>query len=145
MSRELEKAKEAEIIRIKADLIIQHQHQITKGMNVFTVHSYETDKEEVIQLDRLLSPLDNAKQFYKKYKKTKTSINHLSEQIKNTLSEIQYFELLMVQIETASGFGLLSSRSRNPARRWTSRASFARARVAVSASKAVGWRPWVAG
>lgn len=102
LSRELEKAKEAEIIRIKADLIIQHQHQITKGMNVFTVHSYETDRDETIQLDRLLSPLENAKQFYKKYKKTKTSINHLNEQIINTVSEIQYFELLMVQIETAS-------------------------------------------
>lgn len=102
LSRELEKAKESEFIRIKADLIIQHQNELNKGMNEFTVFSYETNKDESIQLDRLLTPLENAKQYYKRYKKTKTSINHLHEQITHTIAEIQYFELLMVQIETAS-------------------------------------------
>jgi len=102
LSRELEKTKDAEILRIRGNMIIEHQNQLIKGMNEFEAYSYETNKNEMIHLDRLLTPIENAKQMYRKYKKTKTSIKHLEEQLVNTQSEIQYFELLMVQIESAS-------------------------------------------
>lgn len=102
LTNELSKAKESEIYRIKADLIIQHQNQIEKGMASFETYSYETEVIETILLDRLLSPIENAKQYYKKYKKIKSSIQHLEAQIENTSAEINYFELLILQIESAS-------------------------------------------
>ena len=102
LTSDLNKAKESEIYRIKADLIIQNQNQIEKGMASFETFCYETDKNEVISLDRLLSPIENAKQYYKKYKKIKSSIQHLETQIEITSEEIRYFELLIVQIESAS-------------------------------------------
>jgi predicted ribosome quality control (RQC) complex YloA/Tae2 family protein len=102
LTQELEKAKNNENFRIKGDLIIANQHEMSKGMNEFQAFSYETGTEVKISLDRLSSPMENAQAYYKKYKKTKSSINHLIVQIKNTEDEINYFELLLIQIETAS-------------------------------------------
>jgi len=102
LTQELEKAKNNENFRIKGDLIIANQHEMSKGMNEFQAFSYETGTDVKISLDRLSTPMENAQAYYKKYKKTKSSINHLIVQIKNTEDEINYFELLLIQIETAS-------------------------------------------
>jgi len=102
LTQELEKAKNNENFRIKGDLIIANQHEMSKGMNEFQAFSYETGTDVKISLDRLSTPMENAQAYYKKYKKTKSSINHLIIQIKNTEDEINYFELLLIQIETAS-------------------------------------------
>lgn len=102
LTQELEKARNNENFRIKGDLIITNQHDLIKGMNEFQAFSYETGTEVKISLDRLSTPMENAQAYYKKYKKTKSSINHLIIQIKNTEDEINYFELLLIQIETAS-------------------------------------------
>lgn len=102
LTKDLDKAQESEILRIKGDLIIQNQFSIQKGMSTYETYCYETEKNEVITLDRLSTPIENAKQYYRKYKKTKLSVTHLEQQIINTKEEIRYFELLMVQIESAS-------------------------------------------
>lgn len=102
LTKDLEKAQESEILRIKGDLIIQNQFSIQKGLSSYETYCYETQKNEIITLDRLATPIENAKQYYRKYKKTKLSVTHLEQQIIFTKEEIRYFELLMVQIESAS-------------------------------------------
>jgi len=102
LTTELEQTKKADNYRMKGDLIIANQHEIQKGMDHFEAFNYETNKTETIQIDRLLSPIENAQASYRKYKKTKNSIIHLHAQIANTEAEIRYFELLLIQIESAS-------------------------------------------
>jgi len=102
LTSELEQTKKADNYRMKGDIIIANQHEIQKGMDRFEAFNYETGKMEVLSLDRLLTPIENAQASYKKYKKTKNSITHLTAQIENTHSEIRYFELMLIQIETAS-------------------------------------------
>ncbi|MBU1144826.1 MAG: NFACT family protein [Firmicutes bacterium] len=99
---ELESAKNSEAFRMKGALIIQNQHSFKKGDASFKTFNYETNEELIIELDRLLSPIQNANHYFKKYKKSKTAIHYIEKQIQLTIKQINYFDLLTSQIETAS-------------------------------------------
>mgnify|MGYP002399236346 CR=1 FL=1 len=102
LSGDLSSALQADIYRIKGDLILQFQNDINKGQSNFKTFSYELDQEVEIALDPLLTPVRNAGQYYRKYKKYRSSIPYIKEQMELTKNNIEYFSLLNVQIETAS-------------------------------------------
>ncbi|MFA5380465.1 MAG: NFACT family protein [Candidatus Izemoplasmatales bacterium] len=107
LTEDLNEAKNADILRMYGDLIRQYPDQIKKGDDQLNAFCYELNKDVTIPLDRLLTPNQNAIAYYKKYKKNRQAITHLSTQIALTNHEIAYFDLLMTQIETASLFDLL--------------------------------------
>lgn len=83
------------------DLIIASSYNLTKGQTILKAQDYETLEEIIIELDPLLTPIENSQKYYTKYQKAKSAINHLNEQIKLTNVEITYFETLAEQIENA--------------------------------------------
>jgi len=101
LTRELDIAKHSESIRVKGDLIIQNLHQIQRGDVILKAFDYENNQSIDINLDRLLTPIQNANQYYKKYKKSKVAITYIEEQITITNNQIIYFDLLINQIENA--------------------------------------------
>jgi len=101
LTKELDVATNSEIIRIKGDLIIQNMNQIARGDLNLTTFDYENNQEISIELDRLLTPIQNANMYYKKYKKNKTAVSFIQEQILLTKKQITYFDLLISQIENA--------------------------------------------
>lgn len=99
LSKDLDNAKENDIYRMKGDLIIQDQYQIKQTDYEYTGFSYELNKDLTVELDRKYSPMENAKRYYKKYKKLKSAIEHVNKQIYLTKHEINYFIGLKEQLD----------------------------------------------
>ena len=100
LTKDLERAKENDIYRIKGDLIIQDQYKIKPTDYEYTGFSYELNDDLTVELDRKIKVIDNAKKYYKKYKKLKTAIKHIHKQIYLTKHEINYFVSLKQQVES---------------------------------------------
>jgi len=100
--KELQTSKNSVEYKKRADLIIQNLYRLEKGEANLKALDYETQVELDIALDRLLTPVENANAYYKKYKKGKTAVGYLEEQIHKTKDWIEYFDLLLSQIENAS-------------------------------------------
>jgi predicted ribosome quality control (RQC) complex YloA/Tae2 family protein len=96
--KDLKNALENDILRIKGDIIITYQNQIKKGDASFIGYSYELEKDIEIELDRLLNPIQNANKYYSKYKKQKTAISHIKEQINITQEQVKYLDEIQSQI-----------------------------------------------
>lgn len=98
LSKDLNEAKNNQINRIKGDLLLQNNNLIDKTKTEVKLYSYELDKELEIEIDRMSCPIDNANKYYAKYKKQKTAVNHITNQIEITKKEISYFDDLLNQI-----------------------------------------------
>ncbi|MEW5814449.1 MAG: NFACT family protein, partial [Spirochaetota bacterium] len=66
------------------DLIIGNLHRITKGDTWLSADNFYKDNEKiVIQLDPELTPAENAEKYYQKYRKAKSGLKTLEEEISN--------------------------------------------------------------
>ncbi len=99
LSSDYNKALENDIYRIKGDLLISNQHKVKKGDKVYQGFSYELNKDIEVELNRLLTPIENANKYYTKYKKLKKAVHYIDEQIEITKREIEYFNDLILQIQ----------------------------------------------
>ena len=87
--------------KLKGELLMANLYNIEKS-NLVILNDYYTNNPIKIELDPLLTPLDNAKKYYAKYQKMKSSLSHLENQIQICNEEIKYFELLETQINYAT-------------------------------------------
>ncbi|MCK5732019.1 MAG: NFACT family protein, partial [Tenericutes bacterium] len=95
---DLDKALNNNILRIKGDMLITYQHEISKGDASYDGYSYELEKNIDIELNRLLDPIQNANKYYTKYKKQKKAVNHIKKQIRLTIDMIEYLDGVYNQI-----------------------------------------------
>ncbi len=65
-------AHESLKFKVYGDLIITNSYTLTKGKTSLTCINYETNEEEVIELDPFLTPIENAQKYYTKYQKAKS-------------------------------------------------------------------------
>lgn len=98
LTKDLNEAQNNQINRIKGDLLLQNNNLIDKTKTEVRLYSYELNEEVEIEIDRMACPIDNANKYYAKYKKQKTAITHINNQISLTKKEINYFEDLLNQI-----------------------------------------------
>jgi len=98
LTKELNEANNNQINRIKGDLLLQNNNLIDKTKSEVKLYSYELDEEVSIEIDRMSCPIDNANKYYNRYKKQKSAIKHIEQQISITKKEILYFEELLKQI-----------------------------------------------
>ena len=87
--------------KLKGELLMANLYNIEKS-NLVILNDYYTNNPIKIELDPLLTPLENAKRYYAKYQKMKSSLSHLENQIQICNEEIKYFELLETQINYAT-------------------------------------------
>lgn len=102
LTTERDEAISGDLFRRKGDLIRQYLPTLNRGDATLEALDYETNETWNIALDQLLSPIENANAYYKKYRKSKTAIGHLDQQIDITKKQILYFDVLVSQIENAS-------------------------------------------
>ena len=98
---DLDKAKDCEHLREYGDLLFAFGHQVEPGARSVTLTDFEGN-EVTIALEPRFSAKDNAKRYFKRYNKAKTSIHYLEKQIEETKNRIAYFEILKTQVEQAS-------------------------------------------
>lgn len=83
------------------DLIISYGSMITRGSSSFEVLDFDNNTR-IIPLDPKLNASQNASKYYQKYRKLKTSLSYILEQQQLTLTNIEYYQSILFQLESAS-------------------------------------------
>lgn len=101
---ELKRSEKADEQKVLGELILANIYQISSRQSSIRVQNFYSDSLEdvTIPLNPQLSASENAQKYFQKYQKAKTAVNHILEQLNQTETEIQYFETLLSQIETAT-------------------------------------------
>ncbi len=100
----LEKRREcenAEENRIKGELITANLYRLEKGVKSCELENYYDGNPLKISLDPMLSPAQNAQNYFKKYRKQKRTIEALDPQEKETRAEIDYAESLLAAVASS--------------------------------------------
>ncbi len=104
---QMEKIDKALLYKEKADVLMAGLYYIKQGMKEIKLNNFE-GKEIIIELNENLTPVENANKYYELYKKTKTAYEHASELIKDTNSQILYFEELIFFTQNSSDINELN-------------------------------------
>lgn len=88
---QIAKLKKGLLYKHKADIIMSNVYLLKTGMKKAVLYDFD-GKELEIELDENKSPIENANKYYALYKKSKSAYEHASEMIKETNSQIMYFE-----------------------------------------------------
>lgn len=104
LQKDLDNASKLDKFQLYGELLMAHLYQFEKGMKEVTVTNYysEDDEQIKIPISERKTPVENAQSYYTKYNKAKNALIMVKEQIDKTTKEIQYFEMLMAQVEQAS-------------------------------------------
>ncbi len=115
----------AEEVKLKGELITANIYAVERGMTEFyAVNYYDPDCGKIkIELDRALTPSQNAQKYFKRYAKLKRTKISVTEQLAETQLKLDYYSSIRAHICTAeslsdleeteeelSGLGLLKIR-----------------------------------
>lgn len=99
--KELLQAENADIYKIKGELLTAYIYMIEKGMKSIEVDNFydENYSKMTIDLNENLTPSENSQKYFKKYTKLKTAKKELTEQMAISKDEIEYLENVLLSIE----------------------------------------------
>lgn len=97
-------AEKAQQFQKLGELLTANLHLVKRGDKQVEVVDYydENGGTVAISLDPLKTPAENAQHYFRKYTKAKNSLAIVQEQIQLANEEIQYFEQLLQQMESAA-------------------------------------------
>ncbi|AXI39897.1 MAG: hypothetical protein C6W58_12290 [Bacillaceae bacterium] len=100
----LKEAEKANTLQLYGELLTANMHAVKKGdKEVEVINYYDEDGQKIkIPLDPLKTPSENAQSYFQKYQKAKNSVLVVKSQIEKAEQEIEYFDRLLQQLETAS-------------------------------------------
>lgn len=100
----LQEAERADQFQRYGELLTANLYAAKKGMKEIEVMNYydENGATVVIPLDPRKSPSENAQKYFSKYQKAKNAITVVEEQIDIARSEVEYFDSLLQQVQSAS-------------------------------------------
>ena len=98
---ELDRAENSEHLKEAGDLLLSYHTEAPNGLKKVTLNNWD-GSEITIPLNIKLNGIQNANDYYKRYKKAKTSLKYLHQQIEITQDRIDYFTSLLNQTEIAS-------------------------------------------
>lgn len=104
LHQDLNKAKQADIYKLKGDLLTSNLYQIHKGQEIVSLINYYDENQSIISidLDKRLTPSQNAQSYYKKYNKAKNALLEIDKQLVKARTEINYLEQIILNIDQAT-------------------------------------------
>ena len=107
--KELIESENAEIYKVKGELITSYIYMIEKGMeSVEVANFYDPEYKNIaISLNKNFTPSENAQKYFKKYNKMKTAKKEITSQIEISKEEIDYLENIMLSIENCENLAEL--------------------------------------
>ena len=107
--KELIESENAQIYKIKGELITSYIYMIEKGMeSVEVANFYDSEYKNIkISLNTNFTPSENAQKYFKKYNKLKTAKKEITSQMEITKEEIDYLENIMLSIENCENLAEL--------------------------------------
>ncbi|CAI2592804.1 Rqc2 RqcH [Apilactobacillus kunkeei] len=102
LEKTLDNTKYADEYRIKGEILTTYLYKIQKGMTKIALPNFYDNGNEIdISISNQLTPSENAQKYFKRYQKEKNAVSFVTEQLKKTNDEIDYFENILSQIEIA--------------------------------------------
>ena len=107
--KELIESENADIYKIKGELITSYIYMIEKGMeSVEVANFYDPEYKNIkISLNTNFTPSENVQKYFKKYNKLKTAKKEITSQMEITKEEIDYLENIMLSIENCENLAEL--------------------------------------
>ena len=102
LTKDYERATRLDEHQLYGELLMANIYAFQKGATEVTVTNYYTNEEVTIPVSARKTPIENAQQYYTKYNKAKNALIMIQAQLNKTQDDIQYFEMLMQQVEQAS-------------------------------------------
>ncbi|WP_227935755.1 Rqc2 family fibronectin-binding protein [Alkalihalobacillus deserti] len=104
LERTLTHAEQAKEYQKLGELLTANLHMVKRGDKAIEVIDYydEEGRTITIELDPQKNPSDNAQAYFKRYTKAKNSVAVVEEQILKAKEEVEYFDLLIQQMESAA-------------------------------------------
>lgn len=103
INAKLQECKEAENYRLYGELITSNLYRM-KEHNVEEItldNYYDNNSPIIIKLDKSISPSTNAKKFFKKYQKLKSTKQYVDKQKVDIIANIDYLESIVYEINSA--------------------------------------------
>ena len=99
--KELLESENADIYKVKGELITSYIYMIEKGMeNIEVPNFYDPEYKNIkISLNKNFTPSENAQKYFKKYNKMKTAKKEITSQVEITKEEVNYLENILLSIE----------------------------------------------
>lgn len=104
LNNTLQEAEKANEYQLYGELLTANLFAVKKGMKEIDVVNYydENGAMITIPLDRLKTPSENAQRYFTKYQKAKNALQIVQQQVDMAKNEVDYFDSLLQQVETAS-------------------------------------------
>lgn len=102
LNNDLTKDLDSENYKIKGEVLMANSYLNIKGKHLVELTNFYNNETIKIDIDPSKSMIDNANNYFKKYKKSKAALEHLNEQISIAEKELDYFKLLSYQLGVAS-------------------------------------------
>ncbi|MFS9224789.1 NFACT RNA binding domain-containing protein [Streptococcus parasanguinis] len=99
---ELAATDNAEEFRQKGELLTTFLHQVPNDQDQVVLDNYYTNEPITIQLNKALTPNQNAQRYFKRYQKLKEAVKHLIILIQETKETISYLETVETALSQAS-------------------------------------------
>lgn len=99
--KELAEAEDRDLLRIRGELITANLYAMSKGMSVLECQNYYDPDGGMISvpLDPLMTPQQNASNYYKRYTKAKNAQKMLTEQIEKGKTDLDYLDSVLTSIK----------------------------------------------
>lgn len=102
LQKDLKAANNAETQKIIADTIMANIYQLQKGQDSAQLLNIYDGSTITVQLSPMLTPVENAQSYYKKYNKYKRAQAEITSQIKITEELLAYLASLDISLTTAN-------------------------------------------
>ncbi|SOC35412.1 Rqc2 family fibronectin-binding protein [Ureibacillus acetophenoni] len=104
LQKDLDNASKLDKFQLYGELLMANLYNFEKGAKEVTVTNYYSEDEEqiTIPISERKTPIENAQSYYTKYNKAKNALVMVQEQIEKTKQDVDYFEMLIAQVEQAA-------------------------------------------
>lgn len=97
--KQLKDTEKREKYKVYGELLHTYGYEAKPGDKSITVVNYYDGKELTIPLDTELTPMENAEKYFERYGKMKRTYEALTELTKETESDLQYLETVLISLE----------------------------------------------
>ncbi|MGL5641953.1 MAG: Rqc2 family fibronectin-binding protein, partial [Paraclostridium sp.] len=106
---ELKESDNADIYKVKGELITSYIYMIEKGMDFVEVQNFYDPECSIIKinLNKNLTPSENAQKYFKRYTKLKHAKKEITAQVALSLDEINYLENIILSIDNCDNLAEL--------------------------------------
>ena len=102
LEADLKTAENAEYQKIIADTLMSNIYLIKKGLTICTLNNIYTNEKIGIVLSPILTPVENAQVYYKRYNKYKRAVEEINRQMQETNDLLEYLQSLDTSLQTAT-------------------------------------------